>query len=404
MKEKPRVLIIDDNANMCETLADTLEEKGYEVVTTKTASEAIRMAQKSFFNIALIDINLPDKTGIELLRRFRTIYPSRINIMITASAMLKNAVDALNLGANAYILKPIDFTGLDQIMKECLGKQQKTLKTTDERLAELMKNRQHTQALENPQKIGANEYAEKKESELVCMEDRKVASEYDPTAHVATGYAYLDRLLCGGLPLGYAAVLTSPSCDERDLLVRSFLDTGAKSGEVTFYVTIDAALAKAFAEKFESNFYLFVCNPQANAIVKSAHNVFKLKGVENLMDITIALTSTIRELDHSLKGPRRICIGLVSDVLLEHHAVQTRRWLAGLIPELRSQGFTMLAVIDPEMHPPQDVRAVSDLFEGEINIYGKETEKGFGKYLKIKRMSNHKHLENELLLEREGQM
>jgi DNA-binding NtrC family response regulator len=140
VKERPKVLIIDDNTNMRDTLADILEEKGYEVATAKTALEAIQVAQKSFFNIALIDINLPDKTGIELLKRFRGMYPSRINIMITASAMVKNAVDAVNLGANGYILKPIDFIKLDQIMKDSLRKQQKTLKTTEERLAEFMKN------------------------------------------------------------------------------------------------------------------------------------------------------------------------------------------------------------------------------------------------------------------------
>jgi KaiC/GvpD/RAD55 family RecA-like ATPase len=102
-----------------------------------------------------------------------------------------------------------------------------------------------------------------------------------------------------------------------------------------------------------------------------------------------------------LKGPRRICIDLISDVLLQHHAVQTRRWLAGLIPELGSEGFTTLAVMDPEMHPPQEVRAVLDLFEGEINIHEKETEKGLERFLKIKKMSNQEYLENELLLKKE---
>jgi DNA-binding response OmpR family regulator len=140
MKERPKVLIIDDNTNMSETLKDVLEEKGYKAVTVETAHEGIQTARESFFNIALIDINLPDKTGIELLKEFRSAYPSRINIMITASATLNNAVDALNLGADAYVLKPIDFIKLDHIMKECLRKQQKTLKTTEERLAESMKN------------------------------------------------------------------------------------------------------------------------------------------------------------------------------------------------------------------------------------------------------------------------
>ena len=131
--------------------------------------------------------------------------------------------------------------------------------------------------------------------------------------------------------------------------------------------------------------------------------MFKLKGVENLTDISIALTSAIRMLDPVLKGPRRICIGLISDLLLQHHAVQTRRWLTGLISELRSNGFTTLAVMDPEMHPSQEVRAVLDLFEGQIDIYEKETEKGLQKFLKIKKMSNQEYQDNELLLKRQPQ-
>lgn len=404
MKERPRVLIVDDNANMCETLADTLEEKGYEVVSTKTVSEAMRMAQKSFFNVALIDINLPDKTGIELLSEFRSMYPSRINIMITASAMLKNAVDALNLGANAYILKPIDFARLDQTMKECLRKQKKTLKTTDERLAEFMKDTMRAQAPEISPKIGAEKGVEKRESKMIYAEREEMSSESKPTGYVATGYADLDGLLYGGLPPNYAVMLTSPSCDERNLLIKSFLETGAKEGEVTFYVTIDVGAAKALAEEFESNFYLFVCNPQADAIIKSSPNIFTLKGAENLTDISIALTSAIRTLNPSLRSQRRICMDLISDVLLQHHAVQTRRWLTRLIPELQSEGFTTLAVMDPEMHSSEEARAVLDLFEGEINIYGEETKEGLGKYLRIRKMSNHKHRENELLLKKARQI
>jgi hypothetical protein len=124
-----------------------------------------------------------------------------------------------------------------------------------------------------------------------------------------------------------------------------------------------------------------------------------LKGVEGLTDISIALTSAIRKLDPSLKGARRICINLVSDILLQHNVVQARKWLTALIAELKSAGFTALAVFDPEMHSSQDARAVLDLFDGEINIREKET----GRYLKIKRMSNQKYLEDELPLKKERQ-
>jgi KaiC/GvpD/RAD55 family RecA-like ATPase len=236
------------------------------------------------------------------------------------------------------------------------------------------------------------------EARLLYIETGKVASVPKSIDHVSTGYADLDKLLCGGIPPNYAIVLASPSCDERDMLIKSFLETGAKNGEVTFYVTIDPGLAKNLANEFQSNFNLFVCNPQADTIVRDSPNIFKLKGVENLTDISIALTSAIRRLDPVLKGPRRICVGLISDLLLQHHAVQTRRWLTGLISELRSNGFTTLAVMDPEMHPPQEVRAVLDLFEGQIDIYEKETEKGSEKFMKIKKMANQRYLKDELCL------
>jgi KaiC/GvpD/RAD55 family RecA-like ATPase len=226
----------------------------------------------------------------------------------------------------------------------------------------------------------------------------KEVSKIKPTEHVSTGYADLDKLLYGGIPPNYAVALTSPSCDERDLLIRSFLETGAKKGEVTFHVTISASLAKALAETGVSNLQLFVCNPEADAMIKSSPNVHTLKGVENLIDISIALTSAIRQLDPSLKVPRRICLDLVSDVLLQHHAVETRRWLSALVTKLKSEGFTTLAAVDPEMHSSEELHAILGLFEGEISVYEKENEKGSAKYLKIRKMSNHGYLDDELPL------
>jgi len=256
------------------------------------------------------------------------------------------------------------------------------------------------QALEMFQRMGAKKDIEKVEARLLYIETGKVALVPKPIELVATGYADLDKLLCGGIRSGSAVVLSSPSCNERESLIKSFLETGAKKGEVTFYVTMNPGTAKALAEDFQSNFHLFICNPQADTIVKSAPNVVKLKGVENLTEISIALTSAIRKLDPMLKGPRRICMGLVSDVLLQHHTVQTRRWLTGLIPELQSEGYTTLAVMDPEIHPQEEVRAVSGLFEGEVSLHEKETEKGLERFLRIKRMNNQKYLEDDLLLKK----
>jgi tetratricopeptide (TPR) repeat protein/KaiC/GvpD/RAD55 family RecA-like ATPase len=257
------------------------------------------------------------------------------------------------------------------------------------------------QALEIFQTIGAKKDIEKVKARIAFIETGRVVSMPKRIDHISTGIEDLDNLLYGGIPQNYAVVLTSPSCDERDLLIKSFLEAGARKGDSTFFITIDPSVAKPLAEEFQSDFYLFVCNPEAEAIIKSSLNVYTLKGVENLTDISIALASAIRKLDSSLKKPRRICIGLVSDVLLQHHAVETRRWLTALMTKLKSEGFTALAIMNPQMHPSQEFQAILDLFDGEINIYEKETEKGRGKYLKIQKMSNQKYLEDELPLKKE---
>ena len=123
MKKKASLLIIDDDENMLETLSDILQEKGYQTETAKTGHEAIIKAEGKFFNISLIDIKLPDMSGIEVLRTFRRKYPSRMNIVITAHATLHNTMDALNVGANTYLMKPIDLEKLDKTIKKCLQKQ-----------------------------------------------------------------------------------------------------------------------------------------------------------------------------------------------------------------------------------------------------------------------------------------
>jgi predicted ATPase len=225
-----------------------------------------------------------------------------------------------------------------------------------------------------------------------------------------TGNRDLDQLLGGGIPENYAVALTAPSCDEKGLLIEGFLECGAKKGEVTFYVTINLSVAKSLAKESQSNFYLFLCNPQADALVENTPNTFKLRGVDNLTDISIALTSAMRRQDPKGKAPRRICIDLVSDVLLQHRAVQTRKWLTALIAELKSKGFTILAVLDAEMHPQEELHAILGLFDGEISIYEKEGGRGSAKCLRIKKMIDRtysdnevllKNVENELLLKRE---
>ncbi len=216
---------------------------------------------------------------------------------------------------------------------------------------------------------------------------------------LSTGLRSLDDLLLGGLPEEYAVILTSPSCDERDLLIRKFLEAGVKNDETTFYITLDPSDVKPLVTQSPA-FHLFICNPQADKIVEDTPNTFKLKGIENLTEISIALTSAFRKINKNRK-PRRACIEIISDTLLYHHARHTRKWLTSLIPELRVNGFTTLAVMDPGMHSQQEVRAILDLFDGEININEKKTKKGFKRYLIVKKLHAQRYSEEEVLLKKQ---
>jgi KaiC/GvpD/RAD55 family RecA-like ATPase len=250
-------------------------------------------------------------------------------------------------------------------------------------------------------------------TQIMCVDQTGRQMTYNPDVvmfnfldaalpgRVSTGYIPLDNLLLGGVPEKYSVILSSPSIDEREGLIKKFIQAGLTNSQVTFFITGEPGNISSMMQEFQSVLYLFVCNPKADAIIQNLPNVFKIKGVESLTDIEIALTKVFRMLALSPSGSRRAVIDIVSDVLLQHHAVTTRKWLSGLIPDLRSKGFTTLAVINPQMHSDEEVQSILSLFECEIRIYEKETEKGAQKILRIKKLYNQKYLEKELVLTKE---
>lgn len=215
---------------------------------------------------------------------------------------------------------------------------------------------------------------------------------------LSTGYPKLDTLLYGGIPPKFAVALTMPESDEGNQLITTFIKTGAEKNEITFFVTIDPSFAKELARKFPFTFYLFVANPQSKLLLENAPNVFALNNVENLTEINIALTKAFQKTVTTQKSPRRICLNIISDVLLDHGPVLTRKWLSELIVTLKSEGFTILAVINPKMHSSEDIHSILGLFDGEINISERETVKEFKRFLKITRMSSQKYLKDEIEL------
>ena len=139
--KKASILIVDDNEGILETLSAILEEKGYRTDTAKNGKEAIEKSKTNFYNLALLDIKLPDIEGTKLLTKMKETKPKMVKIMITGYASLQNAVEALNLGADAYVMKPVDPENLLGVINEKLKAQREAEKMNEEKVAEWIETR-----------------------------------------------------------------------------------------------------------------------------------------------------------------------------------------------------------------------------------------------------------------------
>jgi DNA-binding NtrC family response regulator len=139
--EQRSILIVDDDEIIRETLTELLQSKGYAVETVGTAKEAMERSEARYFNLALLDIKLPDMDGTELLKKMHGLAPKTMKVMITAHGTLKNAMDSLNFGADAYLLKPINQEQLLKTVEEKLREQYATEAMSEEEVAEWIQTR-----------------------------------------------------------------------------------------------------------------------------------------------------------------------------------------------------------------------------------------------------------------------
>jgi len=210
---------------------------------------------------------------------------------------------------------------------------------------------------------------------------------------IPTGCKELDDLLLGGIPKNYAVVLTGPPCDEREMIIRNFLKASTKE-EVTFYITSEITGLEDLLEN--PNFFLFLCNPKPKTQVPDLQNVYKIGSKTDLTNLSISLAKTYRKIEATEK--KRVCIEIVSDVLLKHKAEATRRWISELITEMASKCFTILAVMDPEMHPSDQSKAVLNLFDGEISIIQSDDPLDCKKSILVKKLRNQDYIKNPICL------
>jgi DNA-binding NtrC family response regulator len=141
MGEAARILIVDDDENIRKVLQAILEDEGYKVETAETAKKGIEQSEKAFFNLALIDVRLPDMEGIELLSKLRGTKPKMRKIVVTGYPTLQNAISAVNKGADAYVMKPFEVEKILQTIKEQLKKQKEENSYCEDKVVEFIETR-----------------------------------------------------------------------------------------------------------------------------------------------------------------------------------------------------------------------------------------------------------------------
>jgi DNA-binding NtrC family response regulator len=140
-ESKSRILIVEDDRNICESLSSILQKEGYETDVAENGREAIQKSKRNFYNLALLDIRLPDMEGTELLTKLHQSQPQMMKIMVTGYPSIENAVKALNRGSDAYVIKPVKPPKLLALIEEKLEEQSQAEKMSEDKVTEWIKSR-----------------------------------------------------------------------------------------------------------------------------------------------------------------------------------------------------------------------------------------------------------------------
>lgn len=111
---KIKVLIVDDEKEYCDTLAERLEMRDFSVTRVYSGKGAIEIAEKIDFDVIILDILMPEVTGIDVLRQIKKAKPLTHIILLTGEATVENAIQGMKLGAFDFLMKPADTDNLSE--------------------------------------------------------------------------------------------------------------------------------------------------------------------------------------------------------------------------------------------------------------------------------------------------
>jgi len=120
---KATILIVEDNLDMCQTLADNFRKIGHKVLTATTGSAAQKISKEELIDLVLLDLRLPDMSGLRVLEFLKDVDPDILAIMITANTTAQPAVEAMKAGAYDYLMKPFELDEVKLVVAKALEAQ-----------------------------------------------------------------------------------------------------------------------------------------------------------------------------------------------------------------------------------------------------------------------------------------
>ena len=115
-----RILIVDDEIDACHSLRDILEDVGYQVEIAQTAAGAMEQIRAHPFEMAILDLKLPDLDGVSLYRQIKNLRSETVAIMVTAYASTEVTRQALQAGIFQMLSKPVDVPRLMSVVSRAL--------------------------------------------------------------------------------------------------------------------------------------------------------------------------------------------------------------------------------------------------------------------------------------------
>ncbi|MCX7977542.1 MAG: sigma-54 dependent transcriptional regulator [Bdellovibrionaceae bacterium] len=121
---KPRLLVVDDESSIREFMEIFLKKEGYDVTLAEDGARAKDLLQKRTFDMVISDLQMPNMTGMELLKFAKDNYPETVFVMMTAFGTLENAVEAMKMGAYDYLTKPCKIDEVRIVIQNALRNRQ----------------------------------------------------------------------------------------------------------------------------------------------------------------------------------------------------------------------------------------------------------------------------------------